>query len=164
MENNLVSIQANSLFSNDINTIELSEYSLNKLLTEDQIRLLKSRVIYLRKYNSYTFESLADQFGLCYEDPVANEWSNNRVHFYEKGSTYSNVIAAMVFAIGLTGMLYGLKKPFTILLNYTKEEFDCPKVTFYCNRKGIEDVIEKNNLEAYGEMLFLISLKESKPT
>lgn len=130
-------------------------------MTKELKSLLISGIVYSKKYNCYTYEPLIEQFGKFYEDPVANEWSNNRVYFIQKESNHLNTVAALAFAIGLIEPLFSKsRKSFTILFSYTIDEYNSPSVTFYCNRKGIEDVIDKNNLESYQDMLFFIAIRK----
>lgn len=161
MENKHLFVGANTSFINYIDTIELSKCSLKSLMTKELKQLLISRIIYSKKYNCYTYEPLIEQFGKFYEDPVANEWSNNRISFRQMESNQLNTVAALAFAIGLIEPLYGKsRQSFTILYDYTIDEYNSPNVTFYCNRKGIEDVIDKNNLESYEDMFLFITLRK----
>lgn len=160
LENKPLCVCANTSFINYIDTIEFSNCSLKSLMTKELKSLLISGIVYSKKYNCYTYEPLIEQFGKFYEDPVANEWSNNRVTFSQKESNHLNTVAALAFAIGLIEPLYDTsRKSFTILFYYAIDEYNSPNVTFYCNRKGIEDVIDKNNLESYQDPLLYITIR-----
>ena len=118
--------------------------------------ILQSPIVYLDNVSSYTYACEKNSFGCFYDDPVANEWSNNMIHI-DYGPRRSDIVLGLVFSLRLTQKLIYLNQDFVVMMQYNSERIDSVKVSFYLPRRNYPDLydIHAINDAGYGRLLLI---------
>ena len=125
----------------------------------DLIPYIQQPIVYLKTYDSYTYEFEKDAFGCFYDDPVANEWSNNMIHIHY-GPRRSDIVLGLVFSMRLAQKLIYLNQDFVVMMLYGSNRIDSVKISFYMPREGIPGLFDIKNINEKGSGRLLLITNE----
>ena len=125
-------------------------------LTSELQNILESPIVFVDSASSFTYESEIESFGCFYDDPVANEWSNNMIHLY-LGPRRSDIVMGLVFSLQLARKLSSLNRIFVVMMLYGSNRKDSVKVSFYMPREGYPGLfdIKTINEKGLGRLLLI---------
>ena len=125
-------------------------------LTSELQNILESPIVFVDSASSFTYESEIESFGCFYDDPVANEWSNNMIHLYW-GPRRSDIVMGLVFSLQLARKLSSLNRIFVVMMLYGSDRKDSVKVSFYMPREGYPGLfdIKTINEKGLGRLLLI---------
>ena len=125
-------------------------------LTSELQNILESPIVFVDSASSFTYESEIESFGCFYDDPVANEWSNNMIHL-DLGPRRSDIVMGLVFSLQLARKLSSLNRIFVVMMLYGSDRKDSVKVSFYMPREGYPGLfdIKTINEKGLGRLLLI---------
>ncbi len=125
----------------------------------DLVPYIQLPVVYLKNYNSYTYDYEKNSFAWAYDDLIANEWSNNMIHV-DCDSRRNGIIMGLVLSIHLAKKLITLNKDFVVMMLYGSYRKDSVKVSFYMPREGFPGLFDLKTINEKGTGRLLLITNE----